>query len=41
MMGGISFYGVAKAVVDGKNVENKLLKVYIRDWPVNDSAPSI
>ena len=31
--GVISFYDVAKAVVDGQNFENKMLKAYIRDWP--------
>jgi CBS domain-containing protein len=33
LTGVISFYDVAKAVVDGQNLENKLLKAYIRDWP--------
>ena len=33
LMGVISFYDVAKAVVDSQNFENKLLKAYIRDWP--------
>jgi hypothetical protein len=32
-MGVISFYDVAKAVVDSQNFENKMLKAYIRDWP--------
>ena len=41
LMGVISFYDVAKAVVDGQNFENKLLKAYIRDWPVGDSTPAI
>ncbi len=34
--GVISFYDVAKAVVDGQNFENKMLKAYIRDWPAED-----
>ena len=34
LMGVISFYDVAKAVVDSQNFENKMLKAYIRDWPV-------
>ena len=34
LMGVISFYDVAKAVVDSQNYENKMLKAYIRDWPV-------
>ena len=33
LMGVISFYDVAKAVVDAQDFENKLLKAYIRDWP--------
>ncbi|MDP4609202.1 MAG: CBS domain-containing protein [Burkholderiaceae bacterium] len=36
LMGVISFYDVAKAVVDGQNFENKMLKAYIRDWPDSD-----
>ncbi len=31
LMGVISFYDVAKAVVDSQNFENKMLKAYIRD----------
>ena len=34
LMGVISFYDVAKAVVDGQDFENRMLKAYIRDWPV-------
>ena len=34
LMGVISFYDVAKAVVDAQDFENKMLKAYIRDWPV-------
>ena len=33
LRGVISFYDVAKAVVDSQNFENKMLKAYIRDWP--------
>ena len=36
LMGVISFYDVAKAVVESQGFENQLLKAYIRDWPVND-----
>ncbi|MEN9996318.1 MAG: hypothetical protein RL462_1094 [Pseudomonadota bacterium] len=36
LMGVISFYDVAKAVVDSQNFENKMLKAYIRDWPERD-----
>jgi hypothetical protein len=32
-LGVISFYDVAKAVVDSQNFENQMLKAYIRDWP--------
>jgi hypothetical protein len=38
LMGVISFYDVAKAVVDSQNFENKLLKAYIRDWPGDDQT---
>ena len=38
LMGVISFYDVAKAVVDSQNFENKMLKAYIRDWPVAGGA---
>ena len=34
LMGVISFYDVAKAVVDSQHFENRMLKAYIRDWPV-------
>ena len=37
LMGVISFYDVAKAVVDGQDFENRMLKAYIRDWPVEDA----
>ncbi len=33
LMGVISFYDVAKAVVDSQDFENRMLKAYIRDWP--------
>ena len=36
LMGVISFYDVAKAVVDSQNFENRMLKAYIRDWPGDD-----
>ena len=32
----VRFYDVAKAVVDGQDVENRMLKAYIRDWPVEE-----
>jgi CBS domain-containing protein len=40
LMGVISFYDVAKAVVDSQNFENKMLKAYIRDWPEDDERPT-
>jgi len=40
LMGVISFYDVAKAVVDSQNFENKMLKAYIRDWPEEENASS-
>ena len=38
LMGVISFYDVAKTVVDSQNFENKMLKAYIRDWPDEEGA---
>ena len=40
LMGVISFYDVAKAVVDSQDFENRMLKAYIRDWPVEDERPA-
>ena len=40
LMGVISFYDVAKAVVDSQNFENKMLKAYIRDWPEDQAQPT-
>jgi CBS domain-containing protein len=40
LMGVISFYDVAKTVVDSQNFENKMLKAYIRDWPSEAGASS-
>ena len=39
LMGVVSFYDVAKAVVDSQNFENKMLKAYIRDWPDTEVDP--
>ena len=41
LMGVISFYDVAKTVVDAQDFENRMLKAYIRDWPeeVRGAAP--
>ena len=38
LMGVISFYDVAKAVVDSQDFENRMLKAYIRDWPAEDEG---
>jgi len=38
LMGVISFYDVAKTVVDAQDFENRMLKAYIRDWPQADPA---
>jgi CBS domain-containing protein len=39
LMGVISFYDVAKAVVESQDFENRMLKAYIRDWP-EEKAPN-
>jgi CBS domain-containing protein len=45
LMGVVSFYDVAKAVVDSQNFENQMLKAYIRDWPEDErregDAPAV
>jgi len=41
LMGVISFYDVAKAVVDSQDFENRMLKAYIRDWPVENESPPV
>jgi CBS domain-containing protein len=33
LMGVISFYDVARTVVEAQDFENRMLKAYIRDWP--------
>lgn len=40
LLGVISFYDVARAVLEEQSYENKMLKAYIRDWPEpeNESA---
>jgi CBS domain-containing protein len=38
LMGVVSFYDVAKAVVDSQNFENQMLKAYIRDWPAEEGV---
>jgi CBS domain-containing protein len=41
LMGVISFYDVAKAVVEEQSFENRMLKAYIRDWPEENEAHSV
>jgi CBS domain-containing protein len=36
LMGVISFYDVAKTVVEAQDFENRMLKAYIRDWPEDE-----
>jgi len=38
LMGVISFYDVARTVVEQQDFENRMLKAYIRDWPEQDAA---
>jgi CBS domain-containing protein len=33
LMGVMSFYDLAKAVLEAQSFENKMLKAYIADWP--------
>ena len=40
LIGVVSLYDVAKAVVESQNFENKLLKAYIRDWPEQEKNAS-
>jgi CBS domain-containing protein len=40
LQGVISFYDVARAVVESQNFENQMLKAYIRDWPVGQEPPA-
>lgn len=34
LMGVVSFYDVAKSMLNAQQLENQMLKAYIRDWPV-------
>jgi CBS domain-containing protein len=38
LMGVVSFYDVAKTVVEQQDFENRMLKAYIRDWPEDESG---
>jgi CBS domain-containing protein len=39
LLGVISFYDVARAVLEAQSFENRMLKAYIRDWPAEQNAP--
>jgi CBS domain-containing protein len=41
LLGVMSFYDVAKSILEAQNFENTLLKAYIRDWPAEDKAEGI
>lgn len=36
LLGVLSFYDVAKAVLEEQSFENRMLKNYIRDWPAEE-----
>ena len=38
LLGVMSFYDVARSVLEAQNFENTLLKAYIRDWPAEHDA---
>lgn len=38
LLGVISFYDLAKALVEAQQFENNMLKAYIRDWPTDTLA---
>lgn len=38
LAGVISFYDVAKAVLEEQGFENQMLRAYIRDWPEQESV---
>lgn len=40
LAGVISFYDVARAVLEEQSFENRMLKAYIRDWPEPENSPS-
>ena len=41
LMGVISFYDVARAVVEEQGFENRMLKAYIRDWPEQEEQEQV
>ena len=38
LMGVVSFYDVARAVLEEQSYENRMLKAYIRDWPEQEQV---
>ncbi len=38
LMGVISFYDMAQAIVAAQKFENNMLKAYIRDWPMEEDT---
>jgi predicted transcriptional regulator len=40
LMGVISFYDMAQAIVAAQQFENNMLKAYIRDWPTESAEPA-
>lgn len=38
LMGVISFFDMAKAIVEAQQFENRMLKAYIRDWPTDQDG---
>ena len=41
LLGVMSFYDVAKSVLEAQNFENTLLKAYIRDWPAEKKSEDL
>jgi CBS domain-containing protein len=41
LLGVMSFYDVAKSVLEAQNFENTLLKAYIRDWPSENNTEGV
>jgi CBS domain-containing protein len=40
LLGVISFYDMAQAIVAAQQFENDMLKAYIRDWPTDTAEPT-
>ena len=41
LLGVMSFYDVAKSVLEAQNFENTILKAYIRDWPAENNTEGV